>query len=73
MNLTGLLGVTAGGSIQWTGPAGQADRLAFLIAASLIALFVEMNWTLFCVVMVGLSAITILRRASRSIAELRRA
>ena len=73
VNVTGLLGVAAGGSIQWTGPAGQADRLAFVIAASLIALFAEMNWTLFCMVLVGLSAVTILRRASRSIAELRRA
>jgi phosphatidylglycerophosphate synthase len=73
VNLTGVLGVVAGGSIQWTGPAGQADRLALLSAASLFALFWTMNWTLFCALLVVLSVITIVRRASRSIAELRRA
>jgi phosphatidylglycerophosphate synthase len=73
VNVTGLVGAAAGGSIQWTGPAGQADRLAFLIAGALLAMFSSMNWTLFCMVLVALSAVTIVRRASRSIAELRRA
>jgi phosphatidylglycerophosphate synthase len=71
VNLTGLLGLVAGGSIQWTGPAGQADRLALLLAASLLAQLWGMDWTIFCVVLVGLSIITIARRASRSISELR--
>ncbi len=73
VNVTGLLGQTAGGAIQWTGPAGQADRLAFFIAGSLLALFAPLNWTLFCMVLVGLSAVTVVRRASRSMAELRQA
>jgi phosphatidylglycerophosphate synthase len=73
VNITGVLGTIAGGSIQWTGPAGQADRLALLVAASLLAQFWLMNWTLLCMLLVALSIITIARRTSRSIAELRRA
>ena len=72
VNITGVLGTIAGGSIQWTGPAGQADRLALLVAASLLAQFWLMNWTVLCMLLVALSVITITRRSSRSIAELRR-
>jgi len=73
VNIAGVLGTIAGGSIQWTGPAGQADRLALLVAASLLAQFWFMNWTLLCVLLVTLSIVTIARRTSRSISELRRA
>jgi phosphatidylglycerophosphate synthase len=73
VNLTGVLGLVAGGSIQWTGPAGQADRLALLLAASLWAQLWGMDWTILCVFLVGLSVATIIRRATRSIAELRQA
>ena len=73
VNVTGVLGTIAGGSLQWTGPAGQADRLALVLAASLLAPFGLMNWTLLCVLLVAVSLITMARRASRSIAELRRA
>ena len=38
VNLEGVLGPAAGGTIQWTGPAGQADRLAILLVASLLSL-----------------------------------
>jgi len=72
VNITGVLGTITGGSIQWTGPAGQADRLALLVAASLVAQFWLMNWTLLCVLLVTLSVVTIGRRTARSIAELRR-
>jgi phosphatidylglycerophosphate synthase len=72
VNITGVLAMVAGGSIQWTGPGGQADRLVLMVAASLFALFWPMNWTIFCVLLVGLGVVTIARRASRSIAELRR-
>jgi len=72
VNVTGVLGPLAGGAIQWTGPAGQADRLALLAGASLLAQFSLMNWTAFCALLVGLSVATIVRRATRSIAELRR-
>jgi phosphatidylglycerophosphate synthase len=73
VNLTGVLGLVAGGSIQWTGPAGQADRLALFTAAALYAQLLPLSWTLFCVLLVGLSVVTVIRRASRSIAELRQA
>jgi phosphatidylglycerophosphate synthase len=72
VNVTGVLGVAAGGSIQWTGPAGQADRLALVIAASLFAQLWGLDWTILCVLLVGLSVVTIIRRATRSISELRR-
>ncbi len=71
VNILGVLGPIAGGSIQWTGPAGQADRLALFIAAAALAQLGVMDWTIFCKLLVALSAITILRRASRSIAEFR--
>ena len=71
VNVAGVLGPVAGGSIQWTGPAGQADRLTILLAASLIAAVTPIEWTLVCIVLVALSLVTILRRMSRSIAELR--
>ena len=73
VNLVGVLGLVAGGSIQWTGPAGQADRLALLLAASLWAQLWGADWTIVCVILVGLSIATIIRRATRSIVELRRA
>jgi phosphatidylglycerophosphate synthase len=73
VNLVGVLGLVAGGSIQWTGPAGQADRLALLLAASLWAQLWGADWTILCVILVGLSIATIIRRATRSIAELRQA
>ncbi len=71
VNVLGVLGPLAGGSIQWTGPAGQADRLALFIAAGVLAQLGIMDWTIFCGLLVALSAITVVRRASRSIAELR--
>jgi len=71
VNVLGVLGPIAGGQIQWTGPAGQADRLALFIAAAVLAQLGIMDWTVFCELLVALGAITILRRASRSVAELR--
>ena len=71
VNVAGVLGPVAGGTVQWTGPAGQADRLAILLIASLLATFIPIDWTLVCALMVVLSAITLVRRTSRSIAELR--
>jgi CDP-diacylglycerol--glycerol-3-phosphate 3-phosphatidyltransferase len=70
VNVAGVLGPAAGGAIQWTGPAGQADRLAILLVASLVAAVVPIEWTVVCALIVVLSAITIVRRTSRSIAEL---
>lgn len=71
VNVLGVLGPLAGGSIQWTGPAGQADRLALFIGAAALAQLGVMEWTIFCELLVALGAVTILRRAIRSITELR--
>ena len=70
-NFTANSAVTvAGGTIQWTGPAGQADRLAILLVASLLSLVLPLDWALVCVVLLVLLLVTAVRRASRSIREL---
>ena len=71
VNVAGVLGPVAGGSIQWTGPAGQADRLALLLGASLVAIVWPIDWTILCGLLVVLSVVTAARRVSRSIRELR--
>ena len=71
VNVAGVLGPVAGGSIQWTGPAGQADRLAILLGASLVAIVWPIDWTILCGLLVLLSVVTAARRVSRSIRELR--
>lgn len=71
VNIAGVLATVAGGAIQWTGPAGQADRLAILLVASLIAVLVPIDWTVVCALIIVLSAITLVRRTFRSVAELR--
>jgi CDP-diacylglycerol--glycerol-3-phosphate 3-phosphatidyltransferase len=71
VNVAGVLGPVAGGQVQWTGPAGQADRLAIVLAASLVAIVWPIDWTILCGLLVVLSVITAARRVSRSIRELR--
>ena len=71
VNVAGVLGPVAGGSIQWTGPAGQADRLALLLGASLVAIVWPIDWTILCGLLVLLSVVTAARRVSRTIRELR--
>ena len=71
VNIAGVLGPVAGGSIQWTGPAGQADRLAIVLGASLVAIVWPIDWTILCGLIVVLSVITATRRVSRSVRELR--
>ena len=71
VNVAGVLGPVAGGSIQWTGPAGQADRLAIMLGASLVAIVWPIDWTILCGLIVVLSVITATRRVSRSVRELR--
>ena len=58
VNLEGVLGPAAGGTIQWTGPAGQADRLAILLVASLLSLVFPLDWNLVCAVLFLLLLIT---------------
>ena len=71
VNVAGVLGPAAGGSIQWVGPAAQADRRALLLAAALVSTVWPLDWTVLCVILIGLLAITAALRARRSIQELR--
>ncbi len=71
VNVAGVLGPAAGGSIQWVGPAAQADRRALLLAAALVSAVWPLDWTVLCVVLALLLAVTAALRAERSIRELR--
>jgi phosphatidylglycerophosphate synthase len=71
VNVAGVLGPAAGGSIQWVGPAAQADRRALLLAAALVSWMWPLDWTVLSVILIGLLAITAALRARRSIRELR--
>ena len=71
VNVAGVLGPTAGGSIQWVGPAAQADRRALLLVGSLASLVWPLDWTVLSVILCGLLVVTAFLRARRSIAELR--
>ena len=71
VNVAGVLGPTAGGSIQWVGPAAQADRRALLLAAALVSIVWPLDWTILSVMLIGLLAVTAALRARRSIHELR--
>jgi phosphatidylglycerophosphate synthase len=71
VNVAGVLGPAAGGSIQWVGPAAQADRRALLLAAALVSWVWPLDWTVLSVILIGLLAITAALRARRSIRELR--
>lgn len=71
VNVFGLLGLVAGGSIQSVGPAGQTDRLAILAVVSAIAMVTPVDWTLVCQLLVALTALTVVLRVRRSIRELR--
>ena len=70
VDMAGVLGLLAGGALQWTGPAAQADRLAILLVASLISLFAPLDWDVVSAVLLALLAVTAARRATRSIREL---
>ena len=66
-----LLGLVAGGSTQSVGPAGQTDRLALLIVANAVAMFVVVDWTIVCQILVILMVPTIALRIRRTLRELR--
>jgi phosphatidylglycerophosphate synthase len=70
VNVLAVLPLLAGGSPQWVGPAGQADRQAILLVVAAIALFTPVPWTAVCVLLVALSAVTILLRIWRTAREL---
>ena len=65
-----LLGPIAGGTLQWIGPAAQADRLTILLVASVLALFLPVEWTVVLQLLAALLAVTIALRLWRSVREL---
>lgn len=72
VDMHALLGVAAGGTLQWTGPGAQADRLTLVLLASVFSLFSStLDWTLLLQLMCALLALTLVRRVGASIAELR--
>ena len=71
INVLGVLGLVAGGSTQSVGPAGQTDRLALLIVANAVAMFVVVDWTIVCQILVILMVPTIALRIRRTLRELR--
>ncbi len=71
VNIFGILGLVAGGSIQSVGPAGQTDRIALVALASLLALVYPVDWTVVAQLLVALMVVTIVLRLSRSWRELR--
>lgn len=71
VNVLGVLGLVAGGSTQSVGPAGQTDRLALLIVANAVAMFVVVDWTIVCQILVILMVPTIALRIRRTLRELR--
>jgi len=72
VNVFGVLGLVAGGPTQSVGPAGQTDRLAILLLASILAIFVPIDWTTVCQILVALMVLTVvlrIRRTLRALAE----
>ncbi|MGD0123109.1 MAG: hypothetical protein ABSC46_11180 [Candidatus Limnocylindrales bacterium] len=69
VNVLAILPLLAGGSPQWVGPGGQPDRIAVVMVASAVALFIPLNWTAVCVLMVGLMAVTACLRVFRTVRE----
>jgi phosphatidylglycerophosphate synthase len=66
VNVFGVLGLVAGGPGQSVGPAGQTDRLALLIGANVIALFITVDWTAVCMLLVALMVPTVALRIWRT-------
>jgi phosphatidylglycerophosphate synthase len=70
VNVLAVLPLLAGGSPQWVGPAGQADRQAILLVVAAIALVTPVPWTWVCMILVALSVVTIALRIWRTAREL---
>ena len=65
-----FLGALAGGTLQWGGPAAQADRLTVILAAALLALVLPIDWTIVCEILAALLVLTIAGRLWRAGREL---
>jgi CDP-diacylglycerol--glycerol-3-phosphate 3-phosphatidyltransferase len=72
VNVFGILGLAAGGSMQSVGPAGRVDRMSLVVIAALLALVWPVNWTVVAQIQIVLLIITAGLRLSRSWRELRR-
>lgn len=70
VNVLGVLPGVAGGSPQPVGPAGQPDRIAIVLVASLVRIFVTFDWTYVCALIVVLSVPTAILRVWGTVREL---
>ncbi len=70
VNILAVLPGIAGGSPQPVGPAGQPDRIAIVLAAAALHLFITFDWTWVCVLIVVISVPTVALRISRTVREL---
>jgi CDP-diacylglycerol--glycerol-3-phosphate 3-phosphatidyltransferase len=70
VNVLAVLPGIAGGSPQPAGPAGQPDRIAIVLVASVVQIFIPFDWTWVCVLIVALSIPTVALRVSRTVREL---
>lgn len=71
VQMFGLLGLVAGGSVQSVGPCGQTDRLAWIGLGCLLAQFGLAVWDGGIPFLVAGCGLTLLLRIERSIRELR--
>ncbi len=70
VNIAGVLPGIAGGSMQPVGPAGQPDRIAIVLLAAAIAIFVPIDWSIVAALIVVLSVPTFALRVRRTWREL---
>jgi CDP-diacylglycerol--glycerol-3-phosphate 3-phosphatidyltransferase len=70
VNVLGVLGAAAGGSLQPVGPAGQPDRIAIVLVAAGLRAFVAFDLTIVPIAIVALSVPTVFLRLYRTIREL---
>ena len=70
VNVLAVLPGIAGGSPQPAGPAGQPDRIAIVLVAAAVHIFMPFDWTWVCVLIVALSVPTVALRIMRTVREL---
>ena len=70
VNVLAVLPGIAGGSPQPAGPAGQPDRIAIVLVAAAVHIFMPFDWTWVCVLIVALSVPTVALRITRTVREL---
>lgn len=70
VNITGILALVAGGTIQSVGPAGQTDRQVLFGLVAALAMVTPVDWTLVAGVIAALCGLTVALRVRRSLREL---